>query len=111
MTGLLAVVVAKALVEVALLMLLGRAVLHLALAAAGPRRADNFVYRLFDLGARPFLLLARRLLPWRLGERHPALVAAALLLAAWCLLVAAKWQACRLEPAASACRPLAEQAR
>jgi hypothetical protein len=107
----LLILIAKALVEVALLLLLGRTVLHVMLVASGPRRADNFVYRLFELGVRPILRLAGAILPRRLGARSVPLLAAALLLACWCLLVVAKWQACRLEPGAPACRPLAGQAR
>ena len=42
MTGLLPIVAAKAIVEVALLLLLGRAVLHALLAGQGARREENY---------------------------------------------------------------------
>ena len=109
MTGLLLIVAGKALIEVALLMLLGRALLGLVLGllpgreARGPASA-NPVYRLFDLGARPPLRAARLLLPRALPERHLPLAAGVLLLALWCALVAAKWQACQAAPGADACR-------
>ena len=59
MAGLLPVILAKALVEVALLLLLGRGVLYLLLAGDPARRAGNFVYRLFELGTRPFFVPVR----------------------------------------------------
>jgi len=102
--GLLPIIIAKALVEVALLLLLGRGVLHFLLAADAPRRAGNFVYRLFDLGTRPFVRASRALLPRRLPARYLPLAAAGLLLAVWCALVLTKWQACRAAPGPSACR-------
>ena len=104
MTGLLPIVIAKALVEVALLMLLGRGLLHVLLAADAPRREGNFVYRLFDLGTRPVLRFTRALLPRGFAARRLPWLAAALLMLVWCLLVLAKWQACQGQPGETACR-------
>ena len=107
MSGLLLIVVAKATLEVALLMLLGRAALGLLPGMDEERRRGNFIYRLFDLGARPPLLAARVLLPRVFAGRWLPLAAAVLLLGLWCALVAAKWQACQDAPGAAACRPAA----
>lgn len=107
MSGLLLITAAKAMIEVALLMLAGRGMLGLLPGMSEERRRDNFIYRLFDLGAQPPIAAARLLMPRRWAGRRLGLAAAVLLVALWCGLVLAKWQACQDAPGAAACRPAA----
>jgi hypothetical protein len=110
MTGPLLISIAKALVEIALLLLAGRCLLYLLLAGDEPRLAGNPVYRVFDLGIRPVLRGARGLLPRRFSARLVAPLAAFLLLTLWCALVLVKWQACQGAHGDSACRSSAAAA-
>ena len=112
MTAPLLISIAKALVEVALLLLAGRGVLYLLLAGQPQRLAGNAVYRLFDLGARPVLgplraLLARAFPGRRLPARAAAPLAGLLLVTLWCALVLGKWQACQGARFDTACLPAA----
>ncbi len=70
----------RALVEVALLFLLGQGVLAL---LAGSRRHDNAVYRLFVLVTRPVLKLVRLVAPPQIIDRHLPFVAFFLLFWLW----------------------------
>jgi uncharacterized protein YggT (Ycf19 family) len=70
----------RALVEVALLFLLGRGILAL---LAGGRRHANPVYRLFVVVTGPVLKLARRVAPPQIMDRHLPLAAFFLLFWMW----------------------------
>ena len=105
MTGPLLISIAKALVETAVLLLAGRGLLYLLLAGDAPRLSGNAIYRFFDLGARPLLLILRALLPRGISSRYLAPLAALLLLLLWCALVLGKWQACQGARADPACHP------
>lgn len=72
--------IVRALVEVALLSLLGQGALAV---LAGSRRAENPVYRLFEIVVRPAIVLARLLLPRRFAERRLAVWAFCLMLTLW----------------------------
>ncbi len=79
---LLALQLAQLVLYIGLLALAGQGVLHV---LAGRRRGDNLIYQLFQVLNRPWLALARRLLPARLAGRHQgwlALLVTALLYAA-----------------------------
>jgi len=104
MTGPLLISIAKALVEIALLLLAARGLLYLLLAGDAGRLAGNAVYRAFDLGVRPVLTATRSLLPRGFPARRLAPLAAFLLFAFWCALVLGKWQACQGAHGDPACR-------
>jgi uncharacterized protein YggT (Ycf19 family) len=72
--------VLRALVEVALLFLLGQGLLAL---LAGSRRHDNTIYRLFVVVTKPVLSVARKLSPSRILDRHLPFVAFFLLFWLW----------------------------
>jgi len=76
---LLAIGILRALVEVALLFLIGQGILAL---LAGRRRHDNGVYKLFVLVTRPVLKLVRYIAPPQILDRHLPFVAFFVLF--WC---------------------------
>lgn len=72
--------VLRALVEVALLSLLGQGLLGL---LAGSRRHTNTVYRLFVLITSPIVKVVRRIAPPQIIDRHLPFVAFFVLFWAW----------------------------
>jgi len=70
----------RAVVEMVGLCAIGQGVLYV---LAGSRRADNAIYRLFDLVTAPPRRLVRRLLPGGLGERASGPLSALLLFVLW----------------------------
>ena len=76
---LLVIGILRALVEVALLFLLGQGLLAL---LAGSRRHDNGVYKLFVLVTRPVLKMVRVISPPQIIDRHLPFVAFFVLF--WC---------------------------
>ncbi|MDD5247364.1 MAG: hypothetical protein PHY45_00165 [Rhodocyclaceae bacterium] len=90
MAGSLAVAVvgaARAVVEVAMLALLGQGVLAL---VAGAGRAGNPIYRLFLIITGPTLRAARLVVPQRIIDRHLPYVAFFVLFWLWILLAYVK---------------------
>lgn len=84
MTGLLFLLsAARALVEVALLSLLGQGLVAL---LSGARRASNPVYRLFQIVTGPVLRGLRVVVPKVVIDRHLPYVAFFVLFWAWILL-------------------------
>jgi hypothetical protein len=81
------VVVAKGLVEVALLALLGRGILAL---LAGQNRQENLFYKIFSIVTQPAVKLARILSPRVILDQHMPMVATLLMVFAWIGLTAAK---------------------
>jgi hypothetical protein len=77
----------KALVEVALFVLVGQAVVGL---FAGNSRNDNFVYRLFQVVTAPVFRFARFVSPRFVLDQHIPIVAFMLLVLAWGAALAAK---------------------
>jgi uncharacterized protein YggT (Ycf19 family) len=77
----------RALVEVALLALLGQGAVAL---LAGARRATNPVYQLFAIITRPVLRVVRILAPRPIIDRHIPFVAFFLLFWLWIFLAWAK---------------------
>lgn len=69
----------RALVEVAMLFLLGQGLLAL---LAGSRRHTNAIYRLFLIVTAPVLKIARKLASQQIIDRHLPYIAFALLF--WC---------------------------
>lgn len=72
--------VLRALVEVALLCLIGQGLLGL---LAGSRRHTNTVYRLFVLITSPIVKVVRRIAPPQIIDRHLPFVAFFVLFWAW----------------------------
>ena len=73
----------RALVEVALLFLLGQGLLAL---LAGQRRQTNTVYKLFLIVTAPVLKAARKVTPRQVIDRHLPFVAFAVLFWIWIAL-------------------------
>jgi hypothetical protein len=87
----LLVSIARALVEVAGLFLLGQGVLWL----FGPRARDgNFIYDLFKKGTRPITKLTRAIAPRFVHDAHIGLLAFFILLWLWLGLAFAKRYMC-----------------
>jgi hypothetical protein len=97
---LLLVTTVKLLAEVALLALLGRALLGW---LAGARRDQNLFYRVLDIVSRPVVRSARWLSPRVVLDRHVPLVALLLTALVWLGATAAKIAVC-LEIGMQACR-------
>ena len=75
-----AAVVLKALVEVALLALLGQGILYI---FAGAGRSENLIYRMFATVTRPVMKVARFITPRFVLDQHIGLVAFFLLAVLW----------------------------
>jgi len=81
----------KLLAEIALLALLGQAVLGL---LAGARRDQNLFYQLLQIVTRPVVAGARRITPRVVIDRHVPIVAFLLTLFVWVAATAAKISLC-----------------
>lgn len=97
---LLAVVIAKSLIELSLMFIVARFILGL---LAGAKRQTNVFWQLLDVAAKPALWLTRRVSPKLILDRHIPLAAASWLLVAWVLVVKLKIDLC-LQLGASACQ-------
>lgn len=90
-TEILLISIARALVEVAGMLMLGQGVLWL----FGPRARDgNFVYDLFKKGTAPVIKLTRLITPRFIHDAHIGLVAFILLLWLWFALAYARRYMC-----------------
>jgi hypothetical protein len=83
-TELLLVVIAKALVELAGMFLLGRGVLYM---LAGPKRDSNLFYQLLCVVTNPVIRATRWITPRAIVDRHIPYVAFILLAWAWLFIV------------------------
>lgn len=83
----------RALVEVALLSLLGQGAVGL---LSGARRESNPIYRLFQVVTRPVIVLTRRLLPKAILDRHVPVVAFFLSFWLWIVLAYVKRLLCEM---------------
>lgn len=88
---LLVVTALKLITETALMVLLGQWLLGL---LTGAHRNGNLAYQLLQMAGWPFVVLARRLSPDFVVERHLPLVAALLLGFAWLALTVFKIRIC-----------------
>ena len=79
--------IVRALVEVAMLALLGQGIVGL---LSGARRQANPIYQLFAVLTRPVIRLARAITPKAIIERHVPFVAFLLLFWLWIFLAWAK---------------------
>ena len=83
--------IARALVEVAGMFLLGQGLLWI----FGPKARDgNFVYDLFKMGTRPIIALTRAIAPRFVHDAHIGLLAFFILLWLWLGLAYAKHYMC-----------------
>ena len=97
---LLAVVIAKSLIELSLMFIVGRFLLGL---LAGAKRETNVFWQLLDVASKPVLWLTRHVSPKLILDRHIPLAAASWLIVAWVLVVKLKIDLC-LQLGAAACQ-------
>ena len=97
---LLAIVIAKSLIELSLMFIVGRFLLGL---LAGAKRQTNVFWQLLDVASKPALWLTRRISPKLILDQHIPLAAASLLIVAWVLVVKMKIDLC-LQAGVAACQ-------
>jgi hypothetical protein len=88
---LLLVVIAKSLIELSLMFIIGRFLLGL---LAGAKRQTNVMWQLLDVAAKPSLWITRKLSPKLILDQHIPLAAASWLLIAWVFIVKLKVDMC-----------------
>jgi hypothetical protein len=81
----------KLVCEIALLALVGQAVLYV---LAGAKRDGNFFYQLLKILTRPFVAAARLITPRQVLDTHVPLVAFLLLLLTWAVVTFEKIRHC-----------------
>ena len=90
-TDILIVSIARALVEVAGMLMMGQGILWI----FGPKARDgNFVYDLFKMGTRPLIKLTRVVTPRFVHDTHIGFVAFFILVWLWLGLALAKHHMC-----------------
>lgn len=102
----LTLVIIKAILEIAALALIGQFLVGI---FAWGRRADNVIYRLFEVVASPFTRLVRVLTPKFVVNQHIPLATFLLLAFAWIFVLFELRATCLANPAQRAC-PQLEQA-
>jgi hypothetical protein len=88
---LLAVVIAKSLIELSLMFIIGRFLLGL---LAGAKRDTNVFYQLLDVASKPALWLTRKISPRLILDQHIPLATSSWLLIAWVLVLQLKIDLC-----------------
>jgi hypothetical protein len=88
---LLAVVIAKSLIELSLMFIVARFVLSL---LAGPKRDSNVFWQLLDVASKPALWITRAVSPKLILDQHIPLAAGSWLVMAWVLVVQWKIDLC-----------------
>lgn len=97
---LLVVVIAKSLIELSLMFIIGRFLLGL---LAGANRDTNVFYQLLDVASKPALWLTRKISPKLILDQHIPLATSSWLLIAWVLTVQLKIDIC-LELGVASCQ-------
>jgi hypothetical protein len=97
---LLAVVIAKSLIELSLMFIVARFVLGL---LAGRKRDSNVFWQLLDVAAKPALWITRKVSPKLILDQHIPLAASIWLLITWVLVLKVKIDLC-LAMGAAACQ-------
>ena len=97
---LLAVVIAKSLIELSLMFIVGRFLLGL---LAGANRDHNVFWQLLDVASKPALWLTRKISPKLIMDQHIPLATSSWLLIAWVLVVQLKIDIC-LELGVASCQ-------
>jgi F0F1-type ATP synthase membrane subunit a len=93
-------VIVKAIIEVALLALLGQFIVGI---FAWGRRQNNIVYKLFQTIASPFTWVVRRVTPKVVMDTHIPLATLLLLVFVWLFVSASLRGSCIANPAQAAC--------
>ena len=88
---LLAIVIAKSLIELSLMFIIGRFLLGL---LAGAKRDTNVFYQLLDVASKPALWLTRKISPKLILDQHIPLATSSWLLIAWVLVLQLKIDLC-----------------
>jgi hypothetical protein len=88
---LLAIVIAKSLIELSLMFIVGRFLLGL---LAGPNRDSNVFWQLLDVASKPALWITRRLSPRLILDQHIPLATSSWLIIAWVVVVQMKIEMC-----------------
>ncbi len=96
----LSIVILKSLIELSLMVLVGRFLLGL---LVGSKRQSNVFWQLLDVASKPALWLTRRVSPKLILDQHIPLAAGSWLIIAWVLVVMAKIDLC-LQVGAAACQ-------
>ena len=97
---LLAVVIAKSLIELSLMFIVGRFLLGL---LAGAKRDQNVFWQLLDVAPKPALWITRKISPKLILDQHIPLATSSWLLIAWVLMVQLKIDMC-LELGVTTCQ-------
>jgi hypothetical protein len=97
---LLAVVIAKSLIELSLMFIVGRFLLGL---LAGPNRDNNVFWQLLDVASKPALWITRKCSPRLILDQHIPLATSSWLIIAWVLVVQLKIDIC-LEMGIATCQ-------
>ncbi len=97
---LLAVVIAKSLIELSLMFIVGRFLLGL---LAGAKRDQNVFWQLLDVASKPALWITRKISPKLILDQHIPLATSSWLLIAWVLMVQLKIDMC-LELGVTTCQ-------
>jgi hypothetical protein len=97
---LLAVVIAKSLIELSLMFIVGRFLLGL---LAGSNRDSNVFWQLLDVASKPALWLTRKISPKLILDQHIPLATCSWLLIAWVVVVQLKIDIC-LELGVATCQ-------
>ncbi len=88
---LLAVVIAKSLIELSLMFIVGRFLLGL---LAGAKRDQNVFWQLLDVASKPALWITRKISPKLILDQHIPLATSSWLIIAWVLMVQLKIDMC-----------------
>jgi hypothetical protein len=83
-----------------LLALIGQGVLYV---LAGPRRQDNFFYRLLQLLSKPFTFVVRKLTPRQVADKHVPVITLFLIFLAYLMVTFEKINLC-VQIGIQACR-------
>ena len=97
---LLAVVIAKSLIELSLMFIVGRFLLGL---LAGPNRDNNVFWQLLDVASKPALWITRKVSPRLILDQHIPLATSSWLIIAWVMVVQMKIEMC-LEMGVATCQ-------
>jgi hypothetical protein len=97
---LLAVVIAKSLIELSLMFIIGRFLLGL---LAGAKRDTNVFWQLLDVASKPALWFTRKISPKLILDQHIPLATSSWLLIAWVVVVQLKIEIC-LEMGIATCQ-------
>ena len=97
---LLAVVIAKSLIELSLMFIVGRFLLGL---LAGAKRDQNVFWQLLDVASKPALWITLKISPKLILDQHIPLATSSWLLIAWVLMVQLKIDMC-LELGVTTCQ-------